>query len=313
VTEQTVKPARPNLRLVPHTPPPVSLEAGAPTQGEMPFAVVEGEPITELPRDLYIPPYALSVFLEAFEGPLDLLLYLIRRQNLDILDIPIAEISKQYVEYIELMKEMQFELAGEYLVMAATLAEIKSRMLLPRSADAEEDEEDPRAELVRRLQEYERFKKAANDIDMLERLERDVFQTSAEVSERPVVTKLPDITLKELLLVFKEALERSTMFAHHHVRREPLSVRERMSNILVTLQTERYVEFQRLFDPREGRIGVTVTFLAVLELIKETLIDVVQTDPFGPIHIRAAQAAPGPEELTEDRVQGSGTDDQYNG
>jgi segregation and condensation protein A len=313
LTEEAAKPAKPNLRLVPQTPPPVSTEAGAPAQGEMPFAVVEGEPITELPRDLYIPPYALSVFLEAFEGPLDLLLYLIRRQNLDILDIPIAEISRQYVEYIELMKEMQFELAGEYLVMAATLAEIKSRMLLPRSAEGEQDEEDPRAELVRRLQEYERFKKAAGDLDLLERLERDVLQTSAEVVERPVVTKLPDITLKELLAVFKEALDRSTMFAHHHVRREPLSVRERMSNILVTLQTERYVDFQRLFDPREGRIGVTVTFLAILELIKETLIDVVQTDPFGPIHIRAAQAAPGPEELTEDRVQSSGTDDQYNG
>jgi segregation and condensation protein A len=299
--------------LVPATPPPVHAETGAPTQGEMPFAVVEGEPITELPRDLYIPPYALEVFLEAFEGPLDLLLYLIRRQNLDILDIPIAEISRQYVTYIELMTEMQFELAGEYLVMAATLAEIKSRMLLPRSADLDEDEEDPRAELVRRLQEYERFKKAAGDIDALERLERDVLQASAEVGERPVVTKLPDITLKELLIVFKDALERSTMFAHHHVRREPLSVRERMSNILVTLQTERYVDFGRLFDPREGRIGVTVTFLAILELIKETLIDVVQTEPFGPIHIRAAQTGPGPDEVNEDRVQNSGTDDQYNG
>jgi segregation and condensation protein A len=253
------------------------------------------------------------VFLEAFEGPLDLLLYLIRRQNLDILDIPIAEISRQYVQYIELMKEMQFELAGEYLVMAATLAEIKSRMLLPRSADGEEDEEDPRAELVRRLQEYERFKKAAGDIDALERLERDVLQAAAEVTERPVVTKLPDIALKELLIVFKEVLDRSTMFAHHHVRREPLSVRERMSNILVTLQTERYVDFQRLFDPREGRIGVTVTFLAILELIKETLIEVVQTEAFGPIHIRAAQVGPGPSEVSEDRIQNSGTDDQYNG
>jgi segregation and condensation protein A len=256
----------------------------------MPFAVVEGEPVTELPRDLYIPPYALEVFLEAFEGPLDLLLYLIRRQNLDILDIPIAEISRQYVQYIELMKEMQFELAGEYLVMAATLAEIKSRMLLPRSADGEGDEEDPRAELVRRLQEYERFKKAAQDIDALERLERDVLQVSAEVVERTVVTKLPEITLKELLIVFKDALDRSQMFAHHHVRREPLSVRERMSNILVILQAERYVDFVRLFDPMEGKIGVTVTFLAILELLKESLVDVVQAEPFGPIHVRAAGA-----------------------
>jgi segregation and condensation protein A len=290
VSEQAANPAaKPNLRLVPQTPPPVSAES-APTQGEMPFAVVEGEPITELPRDLYIPPHALEVFLEAFEGPLDLLLYLIRRQNLDILDIPIAEISRQYVQYIEVMTEMQFELAGEYLVMAATLAEIKSRMLLPRSAEGDEDEEDPRAELVRRLQEYERYKRAAEDIDALERLERDVLQASAEMPERTVVTKLPDITLKELLTVFKEALDRSTMFAHHHVRREPLSVRERMSNILVTLQTERYLDFVRLFDPTEGRIGVTVTFLAILELLKESLVDVVQTEPFGPIHVRSAQA-----------------------
>jgi segregation and condensation protein A len=313
VTEEPAKPAKPNLRLVPAVPPPITAEVGAPTQGEMPFAVVEGEPITELPRDLYIPPYALEVFLEAFEGPLDLLLYLIRRQNLDILDIPIAEISRQYVQYIELMKEIQFELAGEYLVMAATLAEIKSRMLLPRSTDGEENEEDPRAELVRRLQEYERFKKAALDIDTLERLERDVLQASAEVTERAVVTKLPDITLKELLIVFKDALARSTMFAHHHVQREPLSVRERMSNILLTLQAERYVDFQRLFDPREGRMGVTVTFLAILELIKETLVEVVQTEAFGPIHIRAAQAGPGPGEINENRVQGSGADEQYNG
>jgi segregation and condensation protein A len=313
LSEEAAKPGKPNLRLVPAVPPPLVGETGGPTQGEMPFAVVEGEPITELPRDLYIPPYALEVFLEAFEGPLDLLLYLIRRQNLDILDIPIAEISRQYVQYIELMKEMQFELAGEYLVMAATLAEIKSRMLLPRSVDGDEEEDDPRAELVRRLQEYERFKKAAGDIDALERLERDVLQASADVVERPVVTKLPDITLKELLIVFKEALDRSTMFAHHHVRREPLSVRERMSAILVTLQSERYVDFQRLFDPLEGRMGVTVTFLAILELVKESLVDIVQAEAFGPIHIRAAQTGPGPNEVSEDRIHVSGTDDQYNG
>ena len=313
MSEEAAKPTKPNLRLVPATPPPLVAETGAPTQAEMPFAVVEGEPITELPRDLYIPPYALEVFLEAFEGPLDLLLYLIRRQNLDILDIPIAEISRQYVQYIELMTEMQFELAGEYLVMAATLAEIKSRMLLPRSGEGDEEEDDPRAELVRRLQEYERFKKAAVDIDALERLERDVLQASAEVGERPVVTKLPDITLKELLIVFKDALDRSTMFAHHHVRKEPLSVRERMSTILVTLQSERYVDFQRLFDPAEGRIGVTVTFLAILELVKESLIDIVQAEAFGPIHIRASQVAPNPDEISADPIHLSATDEQYNG
>ena len=293
MTEQPKPSSRPSLRLVPQVPPPVTSEAGAPTQTEMPFAIVEGEPVTELPRDLYIPPHALEVFLEAFEGPLDLLLYLIRRQNLDILDIPIAEITRQYVQYIELMKEMQFELAGEYLVMAATLAEIKSRMLLPRSSDGEEEEEDPRAELVRRLQEYERFKKAAEDIDALERLERDVLQANADVVERPVVTKLPDIALKELLIAFKDVLDRSTMFARHHVQREPLSVRERMSNILATLQSERYVDFARLFDTTEGRMGVTVTFLAILELLKESLIDAVQTEPFGPIHVRASDSTGG--------------------
>jgi len=287
LAEQTDKP---KLSLVPVVPPPVSEEAGI-AQGEMPFAIVEGEPITQLPRDLYIPPHALEVFLEAFEGPLDLLLYLIRRQNIDILNIPIAEISKQYVQYIELMSEVQFELAGEYLVMAATLAEIKSRMLLPRSAVEEEDEEDPRAELVRRLQEYERFKQAAEDIDSLERLERDVVVAEAEVVERKTVTKLPDITLKELLVVFQQALQRSEIFAHHHVQREALSVRERMSAVLVTLRGEQYADFATLFDPAEGRMGVTVTFLAILELLKESLIDVVQAEPFGPIHVRAAQAA----------------------
>lgn len=281
---------KPNLRLVPAVPPPVSEQAGI-AQGEMPFAIVEGEPLTQLPRDLYIPPHALEVFLEAFEGPLDLLLYLIRRQNIDILNIPIAEISKQYVQYIELMGEVQFELAGEYLVMAATLAEIKSRMLLPRSADTEEEEEDPRAELVRRLQEYERFKQAAGDLDALERLERDVTVAAAEVTERKVVTRLPDIALKELLIVFQQALQRSAMFEHHHVQREALSVRERMSEVLVALRGQQYSSFVDLFDPNEGRMGVTVTFLAVLELMKESLIHVVQAEPFGPIHVRASQAA----------------------
>ncbi len=290
MTEHTRPEGKPDLKLV-STAPPVQEGPGSPAQNEMPFAVVSGEPVTELPRDLYIPPHALEVFLEAFEGPLDLLLYLIRRQNLDILNIPIAEISKQYAHYIELMQEMQFELAGEYLVMAATLAEIKSRMLLPRSTEDEDgEEEDPRAELVRRLQEYERFKQAAADIDALERLERDVTPASAEVEERKVVTKLPDITLKELLIAFKDAMERSDMFAHHHIQREPLSVRERMTAVLVRLQGERFVEFSQLFDPAEGRMGVTVTFLAILELLKESLINVVQSEAYGPIHVAPAEA-----------------------
>ena len=290
MAESSDRASGPNLRLVPVVPPPITGEAGDIAQGEMPFAIVQGEPITQLPRDLYIPPHALEVFLEAFEGPLDLLLYLIRRQNIDILNIPIAEVSRQYVEYIELMNEMQFELAGEYLVMAATLAEIKSRMLLPRSVEPDDEEDDPRADLVRRLQEYERFKQAAEDIDSLERLERDVVPVAAEVTEKKVVTKLPDITLKELVLAFREAVERSSMFAHHHVQMEALSVRERMSQVLVMLEGDRYMDFTALFDPTEGRMGVTVTFLAILELLKESLIDVVQAKPFGPLHVRAAQS-----------------------
>lgn len=287
ISKDTEKPA---LRIVKLEPPPLHEEAGTIAQGEMPFAVVEGEPVTQLPRDLYIPPHALRVFLEAFEGPLDLLLYLIRRQNIDILDIPIADISRQYVEYIELMHEVQFELAGEYLVMAATLAEIKSRMLLPRSPVAEEEEEDPRAELVRRLQEYERFKQAAEDLDALERLERDVVLAEAECVDRRTVTKLPDVSLKELIIVFREALQRASMYEHHHVRKDALSVRERMSQVLVSLQGERYRDFLELFDPSEGRFGVTVTFLAILELLKEALIDVVQAEPYGPLHVRATQS-----------------------
>jgi segregation and condensation protein A len=270
---------------------PEESTAGQPAQGEMPFAIVEGQPVTELPRDLYIPPYALEVFLEAFEGPLDLLLYLIRRQNLDILDIPIAEITRQYVNYIELMKDLQLELAGEYLLMAAMLAEIKSRMLLPRAVLTEEEEADPRAELVRRLQEYERFKKAAEIVDHLPRMERDTYQTLADVVEKPVVTKLPDLTLKEMLLAFNDVMRRVEMFARHHIQREPLSVRQRMSEVLTRLNSGGFQEFHRLFDPREGRMGVTVTFLAVLELLKESLIEIVQTEAFAPIHIRVATTA----------------------
>ena len=267
-------------------PPQDEKQSGA--QAEMPFAVVDGEPVTTLPQDLYIPPYALQVFLEAFEGPLDLLLYLIRRQNIDILDIPIAEITKQYVQYIELMKELQLELAGEYLLMAAMLAEIKSRMLLPRPESHEEDEDDPRAELVRRLQEYERYKKAAEDISELPRLERDVFVAHAEAPERKVVQKLPDITLKELLLAFHDVLQRAEMFSNLQMQREPLSVRQRMSEILSRIKASKFTGFADLFDPEEGRMGVAVTFIAILELLKETMIEVVQSDEYAPLHVRAS-------------------------
>ena len=263
-----------------------------PAQREMPFAVVEGEAVTELPRDLYIPPHALRVFLEAFEGPLDLLLYLIKRQNIDIVNIPIAEITKQYTQYIELMHDLQLELAGEYLLMAAMLAEIKSRMLLPRPVSEEEDEEDPRAELIRRLQEYERYKQAAEDIAQLPRMERDTYPVDAEFAERKVVEVLPDVTLKEMLLSFQEVLARAAAYAHHHVTREALSVRERMTQVLDTVRADRFCTFQQLFRPEEGRMGVTVTFLALLELVRETLVEVIQAESYGPIHVRARSMQP---------------------
>ena len=262
----------------------------APQQAEMPFAFVQGEALTTLPKDLYIPPDALEVFLEAFEGPLDLLLYLIRRQNLDVLDIPIAEITRQYMDYIDLMKDLKLELAAEYLVMAAMLAEIKSRMLLPRPVETE-DEEDPRAELIRRLQEYERYKQAAEDIEELPRVGRDVFPVSVPAPEKQVVRKPPEVSLQELLMAAKEAMTRAEMFSHHHIQMEPLSVRERMSAVLDKVGSDGFTPFTDLFRPEEGRMGVVVSLLAVLELIKESLIELVQSEPFAPIHIRAAGSA----------------------
>lgn len=285
-------------------PKPAQDEKQSPAQAEMPFAVVDGEPVTTLPQDLYIPPYALEVFLEAFEGPLDLLLYLIRRQNIDILDIPIAEITRQYVEYIDLMSDMQLELAGEYLVMAAMLAEIKSRMLLPRPEADEEDEDDPRAELVRRLQEYERYKKAAQDISELPRLERDVFVANIDAPDKQVVTKLPDVTMKELLLAFHDVLKRAEMFSNLHLQREPLSVRQRMSEILSRIKAGQFTGFADLFDPEEGRMGVAVTFIAILELLKESVVEVVQSDEFAPLHVRAASSVRLVEDNEEDVPNG---------
>jgi segregation and condensation protein A len=266
----------------------------SPEQVEMPFAIVNGEAITQLPKDLYIPPQALEVFLDAFEGPLDLLLYMIRRQNLDILDIPIADITKQYMEYIGLMADMSLELAGEYLVMAATLAEIKSRMLLPRAVDPNAGlETDPRADLVRRLQEYERFKTAAESIDRIPRMDRDTWIGSAEMGERKSSRPVPQIAMQEMLLAFRDVVMRSEMFAHHHVQRERLSVRVRMSDILSSLESASFVEFVRLFKPEEGRMGVTVTFVAILELVREGLIDIVQTEAYAPLHVRSAQGTRG--------------------
>ena len=265
----------------------------SPAQSEMPFAVVLGQPYAKLPTDLYIPPDALEVFLEAFEGPLDLLLYLIRRQNLDILDIPIADITQQYIEYIELMQDMRFELAAEYLLMAAILAEIKSRMLLPRPHAEEDEEGDPRAELVRRLQEYERYKKAAEDIDTLPRLERDFWVAAAEVEDRSVITVPPDVDLRELLLALRDVLNRADLYTHHAVQREPLSVRERMSRIIDALRSQPYREFTALFTIEEGRMGVVVTFLAILELLKSQLIEIIQNEPLAPIYVKSAMASDG--------------------
>ena len=257
-------------------------------QEELPLAVVQGQALDTLPKDLYIPPQALEVFLEAFEGPLDLLLYLIRKENLDITDIPVADITRQYVVYIELMQEMQLELAGEYLVMSAMLAEIKSRMLLPRPVSVAEEEEDPRAELVRRLQEYERYKQAAEDIDALPRLGRDVFQASAEGTGQKVIKLPPEVNLQDLISAFQEVMQRAAMYAHHHVQLESLSVRERMSSVLGKVSTSRFTSFAELFTVEEGRMGVVVSFLAILELVKESLIELTQAEPFSPIHVKAA-------------------------
>ena len=261
--------------------------AGPALQGEMPFAMVMGQAVTEFPKDLYIPPQALEVFLEAFEGPLDLLLYLIKRQNLDILEIDVSQITEQYMEYVELMDAMQFELAAEYLLMAAMLAEIKSRMLLPRASELDDDEEDPRAQLLRRLQEYERFKKAAEDIEELPRVERDTWIGSANPPELNRTRPDPEVDLRELMVALGEVMRRADMFASHHIQQEALSTRERMSEVLERLAGQQFVPFVSLFRVSEGRLGVVVTFLALMELIKEALVEIVQTENFGPIHVKA--------------------------
>jgi len=258
-----------------------------------PIAVVNGSAFTELPKDLYIPPDALEVFLEMFEGPLDLLLYLIRRQNLDILNIPVAQITRQYMEYVEIMKDLHLELAGEYLVMAAMLTEIKSRMLLPRSVE-ESEEDDPRAELVRRLQEYERFKRAAEEIDQTPRVGRDIFVVEPVMVDYNIARKHPDVDLQDLLGALKDVLKRAEMFTSHHIKKEALSVREKMSHVLSRVSPDCFVDFYSLFLIEEGRRGIVVTFLAVLELLKSSMIELVQNTPYGPIHIKAVQPSESP-------------------
>ena len=258
-----------------------------PQQQEMPLAVVHGQPVLQIPQDLYIPPDALEVILDAFEGPLDLLLYLIRRQNLDILDIPVAEITRQYVDYINVMQELRFELAAEYLLMAAILAEIKSRMLLPRPVSEEGEEGDPRAELVRRLQEYERFKQAAEDLDALPRQDRDTTPVHADVPDRAAVKLPPPVELKEMLLALHDVLKRAELFIGHAIKREALSVRQRMGDVLTRLEDGKFHRFESMFTPEEGKLGVLVTFLAMLELAKEQLLDIVQEAPLAPIYIKS--------------------------
>jgi segregation and condensation protein A len=265
-----------------------------PRQGELPFAIVQGEEISAPPEDLYIPPDALEVFLETFEGPLDLLLYLIRRQNLNILDIPIAEITRQYMDYVELMRDINLDLAAEYLVMAAMLAEIKSRMLLPRHEEVE-DEDDPRAELVRRLQEYERFKQAATEIDEMPHLGRDNFPAEIEVVRADKEKPEPDVDMRELLLAFQDILKRVDMQKHHEIEREEISIRERMTHVLSRLDGDNFVEFQSLFTLKEGRLGVVVTLMAVLELLKLKVIDMVQAEAFAPIYLKPV----GSEDINE--------------
>lgn len=273
-----------------NAPAPPSPELTPETEAT-PWALVQGQAVTELPQDLYIPPDALEVFLEVFEGPLDLLLYLIKRQNLDVLDIPIARITQQYMDYIGLMQDMRFELAAEYLLMAAVLAEIKSRMLLPRQVEGEEDEGDPRAELVRRLQEYERFKTAAENLDGLPRMERELH--AAQV-EPPVLEKArpePEVDLRDLLMAMQEVMQRQDLRADHAVTREPLSVRDRMSQILAQLDDEKYVMFTEVLSLSQGRLGVVVSFLATLELVKAHVVELQQTEAFAPIYLRTRAAA----------------------
>ncbi|MCH2334182.1 MAG: segregation/condensation protein A [Pseudomonadales bacterium] len=255
-------------------------------------AIVRGQVVEQLPDDLFIPPDALEVVLEAFEGPLDLLLYLIRRQNLDVLEIRVAEITHQYMQYIELMSVLQLELAGEYLVMAAMLAEIKSRMLLPRGSDVDEDETDPRAELIRRLQEYEVFKEAAANIDGMPRIERDIHVATVEKPELVRAQSDPGVDFRELAIALAEVLNRVELYKRHSITVEPLSVRERMSKILDQIAgVSGFLNFPELFELEEGRKGVIVTFLALLELMREGLVDVSQNEPYSPIYVLIASEA----------------------
>lgn len=263
-----------------------SADANTPQQQSLPLGFVRGEPVIDKPEDLYIPPDALELILESFSGPMDLLLYLIRRQKLDIVDLPILPITRQYMEYVEMMKDLKLELAADYLVMAAMLAEIKSRMLLPRPPAEDDEEHDPRAELVRRLQEYESIRQGAQHFDAMPQTGRDNFVAQAMTDAQELIEQhLPEVALAELALAFSQALAHAKLQNHHQVQREKLSTRERMSRILDLLQTSQRLRFADIFEPSEGKAGVVVSFLAILELVKEALIEVVQVDAFSEIHV----------------------------
>ncbi|PYE32104.1 condensin subunit ScpA [Idiomarina fontislapidosi] len=256
-------------------------------QQSLPLGFVRGEPVIEKPEDLYIPPDALEVILEAFSGPMDLLLYLIRRQKFDVVDIPVLTITRQYVQYVEMMKELKLELAADYLVMAAMLAEIKSRLLLPKPPQVDEEEEDPRAELVRRLREYEAIRHGAEYIDEQPQVGRDMWLSEVDTNARAfVTTEPPEVSLEDLTLAFSRILNQLKLNAHHHIQREQLSTRERMSRILNQLQTQPYLRFAQLFSKTEGRAGAVVSFLAILELVKESMIELSQVTPMSEIHLR---------------------------
>jgi segregation and condensation protein A len=252
-------------------------------------ATIRGEALLEMPADLYIPPDALEVFLDTFEGPLDLLLYLIRKANIDILDIPMARLTEQYLEYVELMRRRNLELAAEYLLMAALLMEIKSRMLLPRPRAVREDEEDPRAELVRRLMEYENMKLAAHKLDALPVLGRDFLSVQVWI-EQAAVQRLPQVRTEDLIAAWQSLLMHARMTQHHKVTREELSVREFMSSMLRRLQGGQFANFTSLFDVEKGVAVVVVSFLALLELVRESLIEVTQSEPYAPIYVKLAHA-----------------------
>ena len=255
------------------------------------MAKIYGERLIDLPVDLYIPPDALEIVLDAFEGPLDLLLYLIRKENLNILEIPMAPLTRQYLEYVEIMRSKNLELAAEYLVMAAMLIEIKSRLLLPRPPSVAAEEEDPRAELVRRLLEYEQMKKAAQALDDLPQAGRDVVAISVWI-ERTIAERLPQVNPQDLAEAWRTLLHRARMSRHHHISREELSVREHMSGILRSLRERRVLEFSELFDPRRGVPVLVVTFLALLELARELLVEITQSENFAPIYVKLGYAQP---------------------